>query len=435
VGSDPHECEPIATHSLGCCANHVATLGGPVSKSDAPRRILRAARVLDPASSGPLVDAEVVVEDDVIRAIRPWGGPASPTDVIEEFPGATILPGLVDAHVHYTIDGREEDAIHRAWERHAAETSFVGARNARLALASGVTTARSAGAAHDLDIPLARAIAAGLIPGPRLLPAGAALTITGGHGRFFGTEVDDVPSMVRETRRLVRDGASHVKVVASEAAMLVGQLAGVSELGHDEIAPIVAETARLGRRVMAHAQNSASVVAAATAGVTTVEHAFLADDAALRVLKERGAYLTPTLAVTDVYACAQDLAPAVAARQREISEQHRASCQRAIELGIPLLAGSDCGVPRIMPDMLAREVRLLEEHGLSALEALRAATLTGAQALGVDHLVGSLEVGLQADLLVVPDDPLHDLRVLERPIAVFQGGIPVARDGVAVIER
>ena len=406
-----------------------------MSEASATRRILRASRVLDPAGSEPLVDAEVVVEDHVIRAVRPWGGPASSADVIEEFPGATILPGLVDAHVHYTIDGREQDAIHGAWERDPAETSFIGARNARLALAAGVTTARSAGAAHDLDIPLARAIAAGLTPGPRLLPAGAALTITGGHGRFFGVEVDDVPSMVRETRRLVRDGANHVKVVASEAAMLVGHLAGVSELGRDEIAAIVAEAARLGRRVMAHAQNSASVVAAATAGVTTVEHAFLADEGALQVLKERGSYLTPTLAVTDVYAHAQDLAPEVEARQRDISEQHRASCQRAIELGIPLLAGSDCGVPRIMPDMLAREVRLLAEHGLPALEALRAATSTGAQALGVDHLVGSLQAGLQADLLVVPEDPLHDLRVLERPIVVFQGGRPVARHGEVIVGR
>lgn len=394
--------------------------------------VLRAARVIDARSDRPLTGVELLIQDGRIQQLRPIEASLPPDVEVEDFGDATILPGLVDAHVHYTIDSRHPDAIHHAATRSATETAFVGARNARTALQSGVTTARSAGAAHDLDIGLASALAMGLIPGPRLLAAGRALTITGGHGQYFGIEVDDIAAMVTATRRLVRDGAEIIKVIASEAAMMVGDLAGVPELDREEIAEIVTEAARLGRRVMAHAQSSDAVVAAAQAGVTSVEHAFLADARALEVLLESGAYLTPTLSVTDVYAHATDLHPEVADRQRTISRLHRASCERAIALGIPMLAGSDCGVPRVEPDVLPREVRLLHEHGLSPMAAIKAATANGAEALGIDGSVGTIAAGKQADLVVVRGDPLLDLRALEKPLAVLQRGEVVVRDGMMV---
>ena len=204
--------------------------------------------------------------------------------------------------------------------------------------------------------------------------------------------------------------------------MLTTNVAGVQELTELEMSAMVAEARRLRRPVLAHAQNSSAVIAASRAGVSSVEHAFLADDGALAVLKESGAFLTPTLTVTDVYSTRAGLSTAQQRRQADLSAAHRRSCQLAIRLAIPLVAGTDCGVPGIFPDMLAREIALLHDHGLTPIEAIRAATVNAARLLGIDDQVATITVGKRADILIVADDPLRDLSALSRPRLVLQGG-------------
>jgi imidazolonepropionase-like amidohydrolase len=137
--------------------------------------------------------------------------------------------------------------------------------------------------------------------------------------------------------------------------------------------------------------------------------------------------LTPTLTVTDVYSRLQGLPAEAVRRQAELSVLHRASCERAIKLGIPLVAGTDCGVRGIFPAMLAREVELLHEHGLAPMEAIRAATVSAARLLGIDHETGALAAGLRADVLAVDGDPVTDLRCLARPVLVMRAGEIVRR--------
>lgn len=365
---------------------------------------------------------EVVVEGATIRGVYPSGSVDHPADAaIVELPGSTLLPGLIDVHCHYTIDWTRDDAISSGGSDPAEQCVLVGARNARIALASGVTTARSAGASRGLDIALAAAIDRGDVPGPRLLAAGPAITITGGHGMHFGLQADGVDGLVAALRTVVRDGAQVVKLVASEAAMLTGANAAVPELAEPELVALVAEARRLRRRVLAHAQSSQAVVAAARAGVDSVEHAFLADDAALEVVAAAGCFLTPTLTVTDIYASLDDLPAERRERQRVISVAHRRSCEQAIRLGIPLAAGTDCGVPAVAPDVLWREVWLLHDHGLGAMDAVHAATSSAARLLGLDD-VGTIEEGNAADLLVVDGDPMADLRRLADVRMVVKAG-------------
>ncbi len=265
--------------------------------------------------------------------------------------GDTLLAGLVDCHAHYTIDARLQ-VMDGIWNAHAIDdastAAFIGARNARDALNAGVTLARSAGAAHSRDIPLRDAIAAGHVPGPRLLAAGGSITITGGHGWQFGYEADGIPEMIKLVRRLARDGNDHYKIVASEAAQITSAVAGVEELTLDEVSAIVREARRLHRRVMSHAQSSGAVISSARGGVDSVEHAFLADRGALETLKECGTTLVPTLTVTDVWSDLPGASDAVRANQANLSVVHRQSCQTAIELGIPLATGTDCGVRGVL---------------------------------------------------------------------------------------
>jgi imidazolonepropionase-like amidohydrolase len=391
--------------------------------------IVRHARLIDGLSPHARDGVDVYVDAGRIAGIVARdAAPEIPADaIVIDGTGGTLLPGLIDCHAHYPIDPTVVDGF--LGFRHDPDTTIVlrAAGMARRALDAGVTTSRSAGSPGRYDMVLRDAIEAGFVPGPRLLAAGPALTITGGHGWLFGREADGEAEFVRAVRANVRDGSDVIKIVASEAAMLTTSVAGVEEMTEGEIGAVVAEAARLRRRVLAHAQNSESVARASRAGVASVEHAFLADDAALAVLAESGATLVPTLVVTDVWHDLVDLDPAARARQDEIERLHRRSCETAIRLGIPIATGTDCGVRGVMSDMVAREVRLIREHGAGAMDAIFAATSTAARLLGLEAEIGTVEVGKRADPLLVEGDPLADVRCLERPRVVIKAGEMVVR--------
>jgi imidazolonepropionase-like amidohydrolase len=386
----------------------------------------RGVRLIDAVADQARDDVDVVVDDGRIDSIEATTAtpPSGDDAVLIDGAGLTLLPGLIDCHAHYPIDPTVEDGFLQF--RQDADTTIAlrAAREARRALEAGITTTRSAGSPGRFDMVLRDAIEAGYVPGPRLLAAGPALTITGGHGWLFGVEVDGEAEFVRAARANVRDGADVIKVVASEAAMLTpsDNGAGGPEMTEGEISAVVAEAARLRRRVLAHAQGGESVQRAARAGVASVEHAFLAEESDLEVLARSGAMLVPTLSVTNVTHSIEGLTPAARERQDLIERLHRRSCETAIRLGIPVATGTDCGVRGVMSDMIAREVRLLHDHGASAIQAIRAATATAARLLRLEDEIGTVEVGKRADLLLVEGDPLGDLRCLERVRAVVKAG-------------
>jgi imidazolonepropionase-like amidohydrolase len=387
--------------------------------------VIRGVRLIDGLADEARTNVDVRVEDDRIASIDPSAGDAAPAGaVVIDGAGKTLLPGLIDCHAHYPIDATVEDGFLQF--RHDPETTIAlrAAGAARRALEAGVTTARSAGSPGSFDYVLRDAIDAGHVAGPRMLAAGPALTITGGHGWLFGREADGEAEFIRAVRANVRDGADVIKVVASEAAMLSGadHGAGGAEMTEGEIRVTVDEAARLHRRVLAHAQGGEAVQRAARAGVASVEHAFLAEDVDLEVLAASGATLVPTLSVTDVWRTIEGLTPESRARQDLIERLHRRSCESAIRMGIPIATGTDCGVRGVTGDMVAREVRLIHEHGASAMTALKGATSIAARTLGLDADIGTVEAGKRADLLLVDGDPLADLRALERVRGVIKGG-------------
>jgi imidazolonepropionase-like amidohydrolase len=352
---------------------------------------------------------------------------------VVEGSGRTLLPGLIDAHAHYTFDPTE-GSIPVIAGRSDAEIVLAAAGHAARALRAGVTTARGAGSIRNLEVVLRDAIAAGRVPGPRLVVAGTAVGITGGHGYQFGLEADGPDALVTATRRVVRDGADVVKVVASEAAMLTttglasGRMVhGAPELTEAELRAIVEAATELRVPVMSHAQDDESVRRSAVAGVTSVEHAWLADQAAIEALAASGAYLVPTLVVTDVNRTLPGLTPVQRERQDYIERRHRASTEAAIALGVPLATGTDTGEVGVTADLVWREIALLHDHGAPAMAAIQAATSSAARLLGVDGEVGTIEPGKVADLMLVEGDPLADLRRLAAPALVLQAGRVVER--------
>lgn len=399
--------------------------------------LIRDVTVIDGIDPSPRSSLDVVVHGDRIAAVEPHdpGRAAVPTDIVIDGAGRTLLPGLIDAHTHYTFDPTEP-SIAAIARRSDAEIVLAAAGHAARALRAGVTTARGAGSIRNLEVALRDAIAAGHIPGPRMIVASTAVGITGGHGFQFGIEADSRSELVTATRRVIRDGADVVKVVASEAAMLTTtglapgrSVAGGPELTEDELRAIVETAAELRIRVMSHAQDAESVTRSARAGVASVEHAWLADKSAIEALQASGAYLVPTLVVTDVNRTLDGLTPVQRERQDVIEQRSRSSAELAIKLGVPIATGTDTGEVGVTADMVWREIALLRDHGATPMAAIQAATSAAARLLGIDHEVGTIEADRGADLLLVDGDPIADLHRLAEPAVVVQAGRIVARAG------
>jgi imidazolonepropionase-like amidohydrolase len=398
------------------------------------RLLVRNVRLVDGLADSARDGVDVTVDGERIAAIEPHHADGATPDAttVVDGRGRTLLPGLIDAHAHYTFDPTEgslQEIASRSDERILADA----AGHAALALRAGVTTARGAGSIRNLEVVLRDRIAAGELAGPRMIVAGTAVGSRGGHGSAFGLEADGPNGLAEATRTVVGDGADVVKAVASEAAMLTttglppgATVFGAPELSEAELRSIVATADELGRRVMCHAQDSESVRRSAAAGVASVEHAWLADEAAIEAVARSGAWLVPTLVVTDVNRTLPGLTPVQRERQDLIERTHRASTEFAIRLGIPMATGTDTGEVGVTADMVWREVALLVDHGLPAMTALKAATSSAATLLGVDSETGTIEVGKVADLVLVDGDPLTDPAALGRPAGVWQAGRAVS---------
>lgn len=396
--------------------------------------LIRAVRVIDGLGDHAREWLDVLVDGDRIAGIEPHD-PARAVDPgveVVDGTGRTLLPGLIDAHAHYTFDPTE-GSLQAIARRSDADILAAAADHAALALRSGVTTARGAGSIRNLECDLRDAITAGRVAGPRIVAAGTAVGSVGGHGSAFGLEAAGPNALAASTREVVRRGADVVKVVASEAAMLTttglepgAVVHGAPELTEAELRSIVETAHVLRRRVMSHAQDGESVRRSVAAGVDSVEHAWLADDRALEALRRSGAWLVPTLVVTDVNRTLPGLTPIQHERQDMIEQTHRQSTQAAIEFGIPLATGTDTGEVGVTADMVWREIALLRAHGASAMASIQAATSSAARLLGLDDEIGSIQIGKVADLVLVDGDPVADAAVLARPVAVWQSGRQVS---------
>jgi imidazolonepropionase-like amidohydrolase len=370
---------------------------------------------------------DVTVDGDRIvgvEAAHPAGSIPAGATVIDGA-GRTLLPGLVDCRVHYALDPTSGDGFGPARDETEAAVVVRAAGNARRALEAGVTTARSGGTQGRLDFLLRDAIAAGHVLGPRLLAAGPALTVTGGHGREYGREVDGPDAFVGAVRANVRDGADVISVVAGAPARAGSGGYEFDEMSQAELEAAVLEATRHRRRVMSHAENTEAVERSVWAGVAGVEGGFLTDETVQSVLAGTGIAYVPLLVTTvarrDVPGSTRD------GPDRRVGDLHRRTTEAAIELGVRVAAGTGCGLPGVMPEMLPTEIRLLHEHGARPIDAVRAATQWAAELLGLDREIGIVQAGFVADLILLDGDPLTDLRLLEQPSVVVRGGRIVRR--------
>ncbi|HSJ29127.1 MAG TPA: amidohydrolase family protein [Acidimicrobiia bacterium] len=368
---------------------------------------------------------DVHIENGVIAAI---GGSAE-ADTVIDGDGATVCPGLMNAHVHICFDGTAdpEPAFLSGTD---VETALRALPRLTETLAHGVTTVRDLGGKETVTITLARLVDQGVVRGPRIVPAGRVVTMTGGHGHWMGIEVDGADEARKATRRMIRAGARVIKVMATAGMMTAGQRAGAPQLTTAEMRACVEEAHKAGLKVAAHVESREGGANAIDAGVDSIEHGHGLDEELLVAMRDAGIALVPTIACDRVivrHGREAGIPRFIVDDCARLAPSLEFALAAAIRLGVRIAAGNDGGAPMTHPGDLVDELAVYVEMGMTPHQALTSATVHTAELFGLSD-VGEVETGRRADLLVIDGDPLLSVDALRRPRIVIAAGEVVRGD-------
>jgi imidazolonepropionase-like amidohydrolase len=407
---------------------------GPALASNPPVQVVvKAGRLVDVKGNRVLNPAVVLIEDG--RIVQVGTALAVPAGAqVLDLGAVTLLPGLIDAHVHLT--SVPENSGYRELGISLPRETLYGASNALKTLLAGFTSARNVGASGFSDVALRDAIDAGDLPGPRLLVSGPPMGITGGHcdenllpPKFHYREegVADGPWEARtKARELMKYGADLIKVCASGGVLSKGDQPGSAQYSLEEMRAIVEEAHRAGRKVAAHAHGTLSIKEAIRAGVDSVEHATLLDEECIALARQHGTFF-----VMDIYnddfilqeGAKMGMLPESLVKEKGLGQLQRDNFRKAVKAGVRMAFGTDAGVYPHGDN--AKQFFYMVKYGMTPMQAIRAATLDAAELLGWGDRVGSIEPGKLADLIGVQGDPLKDIRALETVAFVMKGGAVV----------
>jgi len=406
-------------------------------------KVFTGATLIDGTGAKPEEDASIIVEGERIKEVGK--GLDAPRDAeVIDVAGRTLMPGLIDSHVHLCSNGDPD--ILRMIHYPMGMLQLFGYRNALNELEAGFTTVRDMGAPHGFALSLRQAVEARVVRGPRIVAAGKVISMTGGHADFhlasglsyegMSRIADGVADCRRAAREQLRDGADFVKICSSGGVMSPTDPVDTPQFTSEEIQAMVYEAACVGRTVASHAHGATGIKNAVLAGVKTIEHGSLVDDEAVKHMAQRGCFHVPTLvAGWNIVQHGKEAGiPAYAVdKAEEIAYEVRKNAMRSHRGGVKVAMGTDAGTPFNRHGGNAQEITHLVDAGFTPMEAIVAATKTGSECIGLESHVGTLEPGKLADMIVVDGDPLKDIKVLEdkaKILLVMKGGVAEVNRGV-----
>lgn len=413
----------------------LVVLGGPVQAAT----LLHAGRVIDGVSDQVVTERTVVVDQGRITNIETGYRKPAAGDTVIDLRKSTLMPGLMDMHVHLTSEYSRSSELDR-FKKDGPDVALDGVLYAERTLQAGFTTVRDLGDSFRASIALRNAINAGKVAGPRIFAAGKSIASTGGHADptngwadfLGGGDVGPVDGVVngaeqgaQAVRQRYKEGSDLIKITATGGVLSIAKNGLNPQFTEDEIRTIVATARDYGFKVAAHAHGAEGMKRAVRAGVDSIEHGTFMDDETIALMKERGTYYVPTITAGRwVFDRSKEdgFFPAVVRpKAAAIGPQIQGTFAKAYKAGVKIVFGTDTGVSAHGDN--AREFVLMVEAGMLPLEAIKSATSVAAKFLEIDDRLGSVQVGKIADLVAVPGDPLADISAMRRVNFVMKDGI------------
>jgi imidazolonepropionase-like amidohydrolase len=411
--------------------------------------VIHAGRLIDGVDKAPRTNVSILIHDDRIVSVEPGFVTPAGADVID-LSKETVLPGLIDCHVHVTSQNDGGNPV----AEHVTETAYDDAVRstayARNTLLSGFTSVRDVGANAHVVIALKKAIQKGIVEGPRMWVAGPPLGPTGGHSDEangldpelshpgWTDNIVDSPEQARHiVRKLRQEGADLIKIMPSGGVLSIGDDPNRQLMADDEIAAAIQTAHSLGMKVAAHAHGKKAIDAAVRLGVDSIEHGSFADEESYKLMKEHGTYLVPTMliaqSVVDLAKThPEQLNPSSAAKALQVGPRIRQNLHDAYLAGVKIAFGTDQGL--VPHGQNAREFALMVGAGMKPMDAIIAATGSAADLIGDEQDIGSVRPGRFADIVAVDGDPLADVTTLEHVKFVMKGGT-VYKQGGQIVPR
>lgn len=387
--------------------------------------ILKGGSIIDGLNDEVVENSYIKVENGRITEVKE--GEPGDTEGFEviDCTGKYILPGLIDCHVHLVWNGsadpqsliknEENDRIALEAYKHALDT-----------LKLGVTTVRDLGAPDRTVLHVRNVIDSGLLSGPTIIAAGAPICMTGGHVYYLGYESDGPDEVRKNTRRVLKEGADLVKVMATGGIYTKGEEPGSVQLTIEELSAAKEEALKKNKKVSAHADGIEGIMNCLEVGIDTIEHGIYADRQALEIMKNQGTFLVPTMAVMRQLISSPDIPAYALEKAKQVVGPHFSMLQEAVQIGVKIATGTDCGSPLTPPRYYYDELAIMHEAGMSEMEVIKASTSVAAECLGIEDQRGSISPGKYADLLIADSNPLNDLNSLRGDKLVMKNGVLVS---------
>jgi imidazolonepropionase-like amidohydrolase len=405
--------------------------------SFAQKTILHCGTLFDMTNTVSQKEMSIIIEKNKIVDIQKGYLKATVGDKVVDLKAKTVMPGLIDMHVHLESQ-TSKDAFQKRIQSNIADNAFEAEKYARLTLMAGFTTLRDMGGS-GANIALRNAINRGTVTGPRVLTSGKTIATTGGHGdpsnglndnlHVDPHMTDGVINSPDEARQAIRqrykDGTDWIKITATGGVLSIAKNGKGPQFQADELEALIATAKDYGFKVAAHAHGAEGMKRALRAGVTTIEHGTLADDECIKLFIEKGAYLIPTIIAGKTAADSAKIPgyyhPFVAAKAIEIGNQSQANFGRAYKAGVKIGFGTDAGV--YPHGYNAKEFQYMVEAGMPMMECLRSATVTNSEILDLKDQIGTIEKGKLADIIAVDSDPIADPKAMMKVSFVMRDGV------------